>query len=171
MTSKAAQVACAQKVAALKAANAEKAAVPPEFIAASFEHQAKAGLEDQHLSTRTKHNHVPAARGPPAALERLNRAKKAAPTRLLCKVEVLAIAGVSFPTIWAWMRDGKFPRARIVGGKSMWLSTEIETWLSALPIRPLKGDCDVRIRETLPRPRGRPRKVKEEAGKVGVTSS
>ena len=79
MTSKAAQVACAQKVAALKAANAEKAAVPPEFIAASFEHQAKAGLEDQHLSTRTKHNHVPAARGPPAALERLNRAKKAAP--------------------------------------------------------------------------------------------
>jgi predicted DNA-binding transcriptional regulator AlpA len=103
VTSKAAQVACAQKA-------------PPEFIAANLEHNAKAGLEDQHLPTRPKHNHVPAARGPPAALERLNRAKKAAPTRLLCKVEVLAIAGVSFPTIWAWMRDGKFPRARIVGG-------------------------------------------------------
>ena len=47
---------------------------------------------------------------------------------------------VSFPTIWAWMRAGTFPRSRIVGGKSMWLSTEIEAWLAALPLRHLKGD-------------------------------
>jgi uncharacterized protein (DUF3820 family) len=38
------------------------------------------------------------------------------------------------------IRAGKFPRARIVGGKSMWLSTEIDAWLAALPERPLKGD-------------------------------
>ena len=138
MTSKAAQVACAQKVAALKAANAEKAAVPPEFIAASFEHQAKAGLEDQHLPTRTKNNHVPAARGPPAALERLNRAKKAASTRLLCKTEVLAIAGVSFPTIWAWMREGKFPSARHMGVKTFWLESEVSAWIRGLPFREYK---------------------------------
>ena len=60
--------------------------------------------------------------------------------RLLDKAEVLAIANVSFPTVWQWMRDGKFPRARVVGGKSMWLSTDIENWIAALPIRKLKGD-------------------------------
>jgi predicted DNA-binding transcriptional regulator AlpA len=60
--------------------------------------------------------------------------------RLLDKPEVMAITGVSFPTIWTWMRDGKFPRSRIVGGKSMWLSTEIEAWIAALPVRRLKGD-------------------------------
>jgi predicted DNA-binding transcriptional regulator AlpA len=64
--------------------------------------------------------------------------------RLLSKSEVLAITGVSYPTIWAWMRAGKFPRSRIVGGKSMWLSTEIEEWLAALPVRPLKGDASAK---------------------------
>jgi predicted DNA-binding transcriptional regulator AlpA len=60
--------------------------------------------------------------------------------RLLDKAEVLAIVNVSFPTVWAWMRAGTFPRSRIVGGKSMWLSTDIEQWLATLPVRPLKGD-------------------------------
>ena len=59
---------------------------------------------------------------------------------LLAKRDVLAITHVTFPTVWSWMRVGKFPRARIVGGKSMWLSTDIETWLAALPVRQLKGD-------------------------------
>jgi predicted DNA-binding transcriptional regulator AlpA len=62
------------------------------------------------------------------------------PVRLLSKHEVRAIAGVSFPVIWKWMRQGTFPRSRIVGGKSMWISTEIEAWLANLPVRPLKGD-------------------------------
>jgi predicted DNA-binding transcriptional regulator AlpA len=59
---------------------------------------------------------------------------------LLTKTQVCAITGVSFPTVWGWMRTGKFPRSRIVGGKSMWLSSEIEDWLAGLPLRPLKGD-------------------------------
>jgi predicted DNA-binding transcriptional regulator AlpA len=42
------------------------------------------------------------------------------------------------------MRDGRFPRSRIVGGKSMWLSSEIDAWLSGLPLRPLKGDAAVK---------------------------
>ena len=33
-----------------------------------------------------------------------------------------------------------FPRSRIVGGKSMWRSDEVEAWLDALPVRTLKGD-------------------------------
>ncbi len=60
--------------------------------------------------------------------------------RLLDKPTVLAVANASFPTIWQWMRDGKFPRARIVGGRSMWLSSEIDQWLAGLAVRPLKGD-------------------------------
>ena len=38
------------------------------------------------------------------------------------------------------MRAGTFPRSRIAGGKSKWLSTEVDAWLAALPVRPLKGD-------------------------------
>jgi predicted DNA-binding transcriptional regulator AlpA len=59
---------------------------------------------------------------------------------LLGKRQVLAIANVTFPTIWAWMRAGTFPRARVVGAKSMWLSSDIEAWLASLPVRALKGD-------------------------------
>jgi predicted DNA-binding transcriptional regulator AlpA len=62
--------------------------------------------------------------------------------RLLAKRDVLAITNVSFPTIWAWMRAGKFPRARVVGGQSMWLSSDIEAWLASLPVRRLKGDSE-----------------------------
>jgi prophage regulatory protein len=61
--------------------------------------------------------------------------------RLLSKPEVMTITGLSYPTLWAWMRAGKFPRSRIVGGKSMWLSSEIDAWLAGLPVRPLKGDA------------------------------
>jgi predicted DNA-binding transcriptional regulator AlpA len=60
---------------------------------------------------------------------------------LLTKQDVLKITRVTFPTIWTWMRAGKFPRSRIVVGKSMWLSSEVDAWLAALPLRPLKGDA------------------------------
>jgi predicted DNA-binding transcriptional regulator AlpA len=62
-------------------------------------------------------------------------------TVLLPKSEVLRrIGGVSFPTIWLWMQKGKFPRSRIVGGKTMWLEADIEKWIEALPETPLKGE-------------------------------
>jgi predicted DNA-binding transcriptional regulator AlpA len=38
------------------------------------------------------------------------------------------------------MRAGTFPRARIVGGRSMWRSDEIDQGLAGLPVRRLKGD-------------------------------
>jgi predicted DNA-binding transcriptional regulator AlpA len=63
------------------------------------------------------------------------------PPRLLKKSEVLAIVGVTYPSLWAWMRAGNFPRSRIVGGRSMWRSDEIDAWLAGLPVRPLKGDA------------------------------
>jgi predicted DNA-binding transcriptional regulator AlpA len=77
--------------------------------------------------------------------------------RLLNKAEILRITGVSFPTIWQWMRDGKFPRSYVIGGgnssKSVWRSDQINDWIAALPIRQLKPPSD---KPNRPR-RGRPR--------------
>jgi predicted DNA-binding transcriptional regulator AlpA len=78
---------------------------------------------------------------------------------LLGKRDILAITGVSYPTIWSWMRAGTFPRARIVGEKSMWLQTEIEAWLADLKVRPLKGDV---AKPTVERPKPRVKKLKQE---------
>jgi prophage regulatory protein len=61
--------------------------------------------------------------------------------RVLSKREVLDRLGVTFPTIWKWMRAGKFPRARELGpGKSCWVESEINEWILTRPIRRLKGD-------------------------------
>jgi predicted DNA-binding transcriptional regulator AlpA len=81
---------------------------------------------------------------PMAALENETPPAPESRPRLLDKADVTAITNVTFPTIWAWMRAGTFPRSRVVGGKSMWLSSEVEGWLAGLPLRPLKGDQPTR---------------------------
>jgi predicted DNA-binding transcriptional regulator AlpA len=60
--------------------------------------------------------------------------------RLIDRVEVQAVVGHSYPTIWHWMQTGKFPRSRVAGGKSMWLESEVIAWMNSLPLRKLKGD-------------------------------
>jgi predicted DNA-binding transcriptional regulator AlpA len=116
----AAQVEPAKKAAALKAASEAKKVQPlwlqPKSLAPT---EVETTLNPERIRASDR------SQGPP---------------RLLDKAEVCAIANVSFPTIWAWQRKGTFPRSRIVGGKSMWLSTEIEQWLASLPVRTLKGD-------------------------------
>ena len=64
----------------------------------------------------------------------------ASQVRLISKPEVLDRVGVTFPTIWKWMREGKFPRSRQLGSKSCWIESEVEAWINALPTRRLKGD-------------------------------
>ncbi len=61
-------------------------------------------------------------------------------TRLIYKPEVLDRVGLSYCTIWTKMREGSFPRSRVVGGKVAWFESEIETWITELPVRRLKGD-------------------------------
>jgi predicted DNA-binding transcriptional regulator AlpA len=62
--------------------------------------------------------------------------------RLLNKAEILQITGVSFPTVWSWMRSGKFPRSYVIGGgnssKSVWRSDQIADWIAGLQLRRLK---------------------------------
>ncbi len=115
--STAAQVAAAEKAVEL-AVKASKSPQQPGAI--------ECGLAPDTVVDQPDRTHAQGVRAPPA--------------RLLSKGEVCAIANVTFPTIWTWMRAGTFPRSRIVGGKSMWLSSEIDAWIADLPVRPLKGD-------------------------------
>ena len=118
-----AQVEPAKKAARLKATNQAKQPQHP-------------WLQQQVLLT-------PASDVPPVTPERIGEAHLSqGPPRLLSKAAILEITGVTYPTIWSWMRTGAFPRSRIVGGKSMWLSSEVDAWLAALPVRRLKGDAE-----------------------------
>ena len=68
---------------------------------------------------------------------------KKKPERLLSRREVLDRVGVSYPTLWHWMRSGKFPRSRSVGGvggKVAFLESELDRWMTELPVVKLKGD-------------------------------
>src|SRR5262245_8069447 len=120
------QAAFAKKVANVKAAKATTTSALALALIEANQSLAAKPLARGELDDRS----VRAACAPPAWLG----------AHLLSKREVLAITNVTFPTIWAWMRKATFPRSRVVGGKSMWLSSEIEAWLAALPIRQLKDD-------------------------------
>jgi hypothetical protein len=93
-----AQVALAKKAAAAKA-KAKPTGLSAALIAANRKHRTKQALAetpDAHLEHDQTRVHAP--RAPPD-------------TRLLSKADVLAIANVTYPTLWAWMRNGTFPLA------------------------------------------------------------
>ena len=93
------------------------------------------------MAKKTKSKRTPSKRTS-ALVERVAAIRNAdIILRLLTKSEVCAVSNTSFPVIWNWMQRGEFPRPRIVGGRSMWRSDEIDAWLAGLPIRPLKGDA------------------------------
>ena len=79
---------------------------------------------------------------PPPALQ-VTAARKATGLsgQLLSRHQIVALTGFTYPWIWQKMQRGQFPRGRIVGGKTMWLASEVEAWLAGLPLRPLKGDA------------------------------
>jgi predicted DNA-binding transcriptional regulator AlpA len=71
--------------------------------------------------------------------------------RLIDKNQLRERVPLSFPTIWTMMREGRFPAARIVGGKSMWLESEVAAWIASRPQRKYKrggSDC---LKDNLPR--------------------
>jgi predicted DNA-binding transcriptional regulator AlpA len=98
---------------------------------------ARLGLETVENQTKSTTDRATAL-----SIDRHDPALDSAPAavRLLSKTQVLAITGVTFPTIWLWMRQGHFPRSRIAGGKSVWRSDEVAAWIANLPVRRLKGD-------------------------------
>lgn len=49
--------------------------------------------------------------------------------RLIYKPELLDRVGLSYTTIWHMMRDGRFPRSRVIGGRSAWVEREVDEHL------------------------------------------
>jgi predicted DNA-binding transcriptional regulator AlpA len=56
-------------------------------------------------------------------------------TKLILKRELLERVPLSYATIWRLMREGRFPRARQIGQRSVWVESEIEEFLASLPSR------------------------------------
>jgi prophage regulatory protein len=66
---------------------------------------------------------------------------EAAPPSLvfLSKQQVLAKIPVTGPTLWAWVRAGKFPRPReISANKIGWVESEVDAWMQSRPLRNYK---------------------------------
>jgi predicted DNA-binding transcriptional regulator AlpA len=62
---------------------------------------------------------------------------------LIFKPELLRLIGVSYGSIFSWMRRGQFPLPRELGPggqttKIAWLRSEVEAWLMARPQRQIK---------------------------------
>jgi predicted DNA-binding transcriptional regulator AlpA len=58
--------------------------------------------------------------------------------RLIDRNELLAKTALSYPKIWMLMREGKFPRAKAAGGRTVWLESEVDEWIASLPEREFK---------------------------------
>jgi len=63
--------------------------------------------------------------------------------RFIFKAELLErVGGVTYPTVWRWMRDGKFPVAVEVGGRIAWLESDIDAWMLSRPLRQYRAKRD-----------------------------
>jgi predicted DNA-binding transcriptional regulator AlpA len=60
--------------------------------------------------------------------------------RLLDRNQVLDKVNLTYPTVWKLMLEGAFPRSVAIGGKTLWVETEIDEYIARLPRRRLKGD-------------------------------
>ena len=74
-----------------------------------------------------------------------------APIRYIFKPELLTRVGVSYSSIFAWMREGRFPLAREIGPggqstKIAWLESEIDAWLATRPVRRVSAPPPLRAR-------------------------
>jgi prophage regulatory protein len=60
--------------------------------------------------------------------------------RFLSKTQVLAKIPITAPTLWAWVRAGKFPRPRFISpNKTVWVEAEVDAWMKAQPLRQYKA--------------------------------
>jgi prophage regulatory protein len=60
------------------------------------------------------------------------------PLVFLSKAQVLQKIPVTAPTLWTWVRQGKFPRPRAIFNKTVWVAAEVEAWMEARPQRQYK---------------------------------
>jgi prophage regulatory protein len=103
----------------------QKTKTAAHLIAENLKHNRKQALTGDVGADQHNRERVHGARGPP---------------RLIGKGEVIDQTSLSYPMIWRLMRDGKFPRSRVIAGRVLWLQSEIDDWVNKLPVQPLKGD-------------------------------
>ena len=60
--------------------------------------------------------------------------------KVLSRAELLRRIPYSYAHIYKLMRANKFPRPRVMYGRSVWLEPEIDDFVNNLPIRRYKGD-------------------------------
>ena len=113
----AAQVPFAEKAAALKAANRKNARNGVK-ARTHAPHAPPDGVDLASIQDRLKHR-----------------------CGLLDKRDVLALVGVTYPSLWKWQVAGTFPRGKVVNQKTMWPAADVADWLAGLPTRALKGDA------------------------------
>jgi prophage regulatory protein len=66
---------------------------------------------------------------------------EAAPPSLvfITKKQVLRKVPVTGPTLWSWVRAGKFPRPRAISpNKTVWVEAEVDAWMQTRPHRTYK---------------------------------
>jgi prophage regulatory protein len=57
----------------------------------------------------------------------------------LSKAQVLKEVPVTGPTLWSWVRAGKFPRPRAISpNKTVWVAAEVDEWMQTRPLRTYK---------------------------------
>jgi predicted DNA-binding transcriptional regulator AlpA len=59
--------------------------------------------------------------------------------KLISRETLLEKIGVTYPTVWAWVRDKHFPAARVLGkdnggkGRIAWVESEVDEWINSRP--------------------------------------
>jgi prophage regulatory protein len=62
------------------------------------------------------------------------------PLVFLSKQQVLRKIPITAPTLWSWVRAGKFPRPRAISdNKTVWVEAEVDAWMRARPLRNYKA--------------------------------
>ena len=57
----------------------------------------------------------------------------------LSKAQVLKKVPVTGPTLWSWVRQGKFPKPRDISpNKTVWLEADVDAWIRERPTRNYK---------------------------------
>jgi predicted DNA-binding transcriptional regulator AlpA len=65
----------------------------------------------------------------------------------LSRKQVLALVGVSYATLWSWIKEGEFPPACVLNPKQKgrtkiaWLEHEVRQWMATRPRRLPKGSA------------------------------
>jgi predicted DNA-binding transcriptional regulator AlpA len=59
-------------------------------------------------------------------------------SNFITKAQVLERVCVTFPVVWQWIREKRFPPPRDVCGKALWLESEVEAWMKSRPVKKYK---------------------------------